>query len=240
MAAARQVANASAIAAARNAVVTATQLPKALQRTRPMMEEAGLESILAAAVAEVDLEGWRDGIASDQGGGAAQDPRRRQATADSSKLGPLGVVPSGLSNAPLPPDVAAVAGDLSKLRPGQPLWMPSRQALGHVVSNNPFFKLVHVECQGSVVEASYDELRVAQGAASLSQSLSMAVADLEGQVRGLAHDLELAPEPVEIAKRVASAAAEPPGRPPTGPPTGPKPRGMPSHPPRRRTPLPIT
>ena len=159
------------------------------------MEARGLESILAAGLAETDVK-----VAGD----VDRPPSERQVARTFSVSGPLGVTPSSASMVLALP----LATELSKLRPWEPLWVPACRAVGHVVSNNPFFKVIHLECGGKTIEATYDELRPPKSAGTSSSapsvSLSTAIADLEGQVRGLASDLELAPEPEAVADRAAA------------------------------------
>ena len=42
-------------------------------------------------------------------------------------------------------------------RPGDSVWVASHGTVGNIISNNPFFKIMHVEVNSAVVEVTYDQ-----------------------------------------------------------------------------------
>ena len=92
-----------------------------------------------------------------------------------------------------PPPTPA-SNDLKRLKPGQAVWVPALGRPARVLSNNPFFRVAHLDAGGgSVLEASYEELEEAPaaGGADLgtSDELAAAISELQSQVQGLKTEL---------------------------------------------------
>ena len=88
--------------------------------------------------------------------------------------------------------------------------MPERNAVGSVVANDPFSRLMHVAMSagsGATLELAYEQLQPPASVVASTEygrDLSKAIAGLESQVHDLARELERAPD----AFRVGAIAAE--------------------------------
>jgi hypothetical protein len=196
IAAARVLAREAAAAAARSQA-KATPPPRAMTRlmARPI-PATRLESLVADAVGSAPscASSGDTTVASVEG-----------AAIGASAISPtVGLASSAVSTYP--------SAELGRMRPGQTVWVPSRGAVGTVVSNNPFFEIMHVSVGGATIEVAYEELRVrAELVASENHAhkLSTAIASLESEVRGLTDELRNAGDPHEHAVRLLQESISP-------------------------------